>query len=396
MSAQQRLPQPVRPEHRDLYEAVTRLGRSALRRSPLSAEDQAEVLLRYVAVAYQRWSTYRPDAGTPGQWLHGVLRNEVRAFYREHKRLAEGDQAWAEQRDACAPESHTALVNELLSRLSPLQRRIVWLHEAEGFSFSEIAFLEGTSRARAQRIHAAAMETLRAEPERSGGAHPVLGLMAAYAAGRPPEPTPEESAQFWQRFVARSGATLDIQPRRDLLPDAEDDGPPESGVCRPAQGDEEGGAASQGNRRPPGRSLKLRTRRALRLVGPLAGLLLTVPVADATHRPHPPDDALAASPPATSAVPVAVAGTATPVFATARAREGAAGTSSLGVVASPTPEPAPGVARPRSDYTDPVDAERALWHRWRAAAAIGEVERACSALAEHARRFRQGQYAGAR
>lgn len=383
MSAPKRTPAPVPPEHQRLYDAVERLGRRALARYRLPDADGDEVIACYLFAVSQRWPAYRADAGTPAQWLLGVLRNEILVFLRKRSRHAECDRAWVELSDTYMPHPRTAELNELMAKLTPIERRIVWWHEAEGYSFGEIAFLEGKSKTQVHRIHAAAMEKLRAE----AGTHPLLVLMAAYAASLPPERTPEENARFWQRFMAKHGAELGIQHPRDLFPAPEEsDDPPESGVCRPGPS----------SRPPPGPPSKLR---ALRWVGPLVGLLFAVPAADATLGAHQ-DEALAMSAPSTpAAAPVAVAGTATSAFATASGAEDATSTGSILVVVSSAPGaalPAPEARLGGPAYKDPVDSERAVLQRWREAAAIGDVGKLCVALKEHARRFPQGQSAIAR
>ena len=244
------------------------------------------------------------------------------------------------------------------------------------YSFDEIAFLENKSKTQVHRIHAGAMEKMRSEA--STHAFPVL--IAASAASRALEPTAEQSARFWQGFLAKHGGEVGI-------PAPEDDDPPESGVCRPGPS----------SRPPAGRSPKQRAFRALSVIGPLAGLLLAVPVADATRRTHDREPVLAANlAPMPAAGPMAVAGMAISSAATANAAGSAGATNSMVVVVSAAPGSTPTAPRTLRGYDDRGDPDRALRDQWREAAAIGNWTRACVALEKHARLYPRGQSAAAR
>ena len=377
-------PVPVPPEHLGLYEAAERLARKVLAARGILGDEQNEIVASYIAAAYERRSTYRAEAGTPEQWLLGVLRTEVLLFYGGQKRLARGDRILADRIGSVVPEPRAGMLRKLMSKLTDEERQVVWLCDAEGYSYTEVAGLLGVSKTTVSRRDKRAMEKMEA----AGGDGPAaLVLLAGWAATRPPEPSPAAKAQFWARFMERYGAKLGISHPRELFAhfeppedDPPENGPPDSGVSR-----------SPDARPPASRTPKWRW---LRVVGPLGGLLAAATIADAIGRGPTHDEALAASAPATpGGAPMAVAAPATAGSGTASVAEGAPGTSFPGVVASASESPVSAARRPGSGYHDSREGERALSDQWHEACVAGDVKTCCEVLARHRLRFERGAFA---
>src|SRR5262249_12536586 len=107
--------------------------RKALRRAGLCRADRDDLVQRAAMAILRRSHTYRAEDGTPGQWLGGILRNELRAFQRELAKqpLLAPDKVAAALAEAPDPEERTATVDlayHLLGTLPVEQHRVVVLH----------------------------------------------------------------------------------------------------------------------------------------------------------------------------------------------------------------------------------------------------------------------------
>ena len=364
--------------HRSIHATVVDLARRALGRLELSEADREEVVQRFILAAYESWPKYRPERGTPGQWLLGVLHNQLRAFLREQRRLAEGDRIMAEQIETM----DTGLMfhaPEVLASLPPVQQRIVWYHAVQSFGFREIAFFEDMSKSEVERQYAAAVKTLRDE-------HKELALLAVMATSCPPRATAEELEWLGRPLVEKHGARLGIRDACDFFRDWVDDEPPESGVSS---------VSVEQSLAPPSRPRPRGKLRLLRLAGPLAGLLLIGTVADATLRGRHQEDAASlpqgAAPPgaATAAAPPAGAATAAEIAITAQMMGATSGVDSTSPKPACQPPRRPGPSRQEQS-------EEALFEEGRSAFVAWDFDRAAVAFAKHAQLFPGGRHAGRR
>jgi RNA polymerase sigma-70 factor, ECF subfamily len=174
---------------RDTFEAFYRRHVEAVQRfvarrvdDPFLAADlTADIFLAAIDSA----PTYRPDRGTPVQWLYGIARNVVRAERRRSARELRAT-GRVSGRALVDPDDLTALVDridaeaqarrlyELLDRLDDDDRGLLELVAVDGLSVRDAAKVVGVSavnaRVRLHRARKALQQHL---------AHPITGLRTA-------------------------------------------------------------------------------------------------------------------------------------------------------------------------------------------------------------------------
>jgi RNA polymerase sigma factor (sigma-70 family) len=156
---------------RMLFDAVLALVAKALDRHHFSNADRQDIAQDVAIAAFRRHSTYRPDRGTPGQWLSGVVRREVKRFLRVQSKqpwFAAGDDL-PEPVATSNPEDEIVrhyLTEHVFSMLPPASRRVVLLVELEGLTFREAATREHISPSTAYERHQRGMAALRDAAER--------------------------------------------------------------------------------------------------------------------------------------------------------------------------------------------------------------------------------------
>jgi RNA polymerase sigma factor (sigma-70 family) len=154
-----------------IFEAVIDFACRALVHANLSNADRDDLAQGAATAAFRRWPTYRPEAGTPGQWLRGIVRNELRAFRRDQAKLpalSPDDVAGALSEDP-DPEERTATIDlayHLLSAVPAEQRRVVVLHELAELTHREIAKVVGISKSESHERHKDGMAALAAAAAR--------------------------------------------------------------------------------------------------------------------------------------------------------------------------------------------------------------------------------------
>lgn len=198
-----------------LFQATFAEAWTALGRYGLSEADRDDVAQNAVIAAMRRWQTYDEEVGTPGQWLRGVVRNEVRAFLRRKGRpFVEVADELADAGTA-TPEDAVSLKNlteRLLAVVPVKQRRVVILHEMHGLTFREIAQIEGISPTRTHARYDEGMDLLRAalerwkQDQRKQGLLPVsLAVSTLFATAPPESPPPDAVERAWQRVSRELG-----------------------------------------------------------------------------------------------------------------------------------------------------------------------------------------------
>lgn len=342
-------------------------ARAALRAHGLSDADRADLEQLVVIAALRRFHTYREAEGTVRQWIRGIARNEVRALRRRepgtHVELDEE----ASASPTATPEeaaSRRELLDHLLEQIPIGQRRVVVLVEMWGLTIREAAAVLRSSPTRAHARHRAGMDALREAAERWRREQKSHGLVALplapealFAAARPDEAPAEGDERAW-RF-ATAALALDDAPANDNLARSHE---------------------------PPMRDGAARWMRisALLLLGPLgfvAGLSMARPPLEHTEAPATMivgSPALTAEAKAAQVVAAPPVATAVPAIKHVRARVRT-------------------IARSAQETEDQaLRAERAVIDRARTAFFAKDMALALDALAEHARRFPNGQSAGTR
>jgi RNA polymerase sigma factor (sigma-70 family) len=269
--------QPLRPralgpdaEHRlavrKLFMAVHGFVWRVLQHYRVPPADRDDLAQDVVIKALRSWRNYRAESGTPGQWLWGIARNQVRTYLRERGKqpvLVDHD-LLDRQSEVPIPEesvSSQRLADRFLARLPTRQRRVVLLYEVAGCTYREIAALEGISKSDAERQHKAGMQALAAAVEQFKGEGAVVSLMlAGLLAGDEGGPPVEATELAWERVV------------QEGLADTEGT-PPESGPRLREPGDHN----SPGSHPSPGRFADVKLLgggAAVLLAGLLAGARL--------------------------------------------------------------------------------------------------------------------------
>jgi RNA polymerase sigma-70 factor (ECF subfamily) len=136
-------------------------------RDPSMVEDLCqESWLR----AWRSLSTFRGDAGF-GTWLHAIARNVMMSRSRSRQRRAE---LMAEREPPPTAESPEPVelridLKRAVEELPPGMRRILWLHDVEGWTHEQIgAALDvtvGTSKSQLFKARARVRRTLTGAPE---------------------------------------------------------------------------------------------------------------------------------------------------------------------------------------------------------------------------------------
>ena len=158
---------------RKVFDAVFLFAWRALDRRGLSSADQEDIAQNVAVAVLQRWSTYREDCGTPGQWLWGIVRCERLAFLRAQARrpVLVGDDMLDVPSEGPSPEESASLHrlgDHLLATLPIPERRAVTLYEIVGLTYREIAAFEGISKSEAHERHQTGMRALAGAAVRSG------------------------------------------------------------------------------------------------------------------------------------------------------------------------------------------------------------------------------------
>lgn len=368
---------------RTLFRAVFGEALRALGRYRLGPDDRRDLAHRVVLAAFQRWDTYRHELGSPRRWLRGIVLNEVRVFRREQGKPGAPplEELGDLPADPEAPEDVAAehdLLDRLLAELPHPQRQAVVLHDLYGFTLAEIAVLERTSVTRAHARRAAGMKALREAAERfrrdheARGVAPVpLSVAGLCAAARAPEPPPAVLEAAWRRVVEAS-------------PVAVDDPAPESGAPR--------SEAAPARAAPPLGAGSVPGWPAAGLVGAgaVAGVILGVVLGRAHPAPPGVERPSAILEPAPASVGPALS-----------VASGASGPSGAPSAAAPSARAlaAPAVAVPgrrAPPGNERLRAEQALLDRGYAALDAGNLAAALGAVAEHRRRFPDGQHGAVR
>jgi RNA polymerase sigma factor (sigma-70 family) len=355
-----------------------RFALGALARCGVRECEREDLAQEIVIAAWQAWPSYCADLGTPRQWLWGIVRRKLAAFARACRRqpllvagahddrvleMLPDTRTWE---DIMTPEDRA---DSLYACLPIAQRRVVWLHETVGYSFEEIAAVEGISSSQVNRLHKAGMETMRKALERDEeklAAVPV-SLASLLAASRPPAPAPGEMERLCRSVLARLGD------------DAPDSAPPPSGM----RGVEPTTVDAPSSRPAAGQRPNLRL---VRLLGPIGGVLLgtflggpMLPRCDHDHE----RERLAAE---RAAVLVAV----TPSHVENHAPPTIDPTPIMGTTRAEAP------LAPLAHGVAGAADETAILDQGRSALASGDPAAALAAFAEHARRIPKGQHAAVR
>jgi RNA polymerase sigma-70 factor (ECF subfamily) len=350
---------------RMLFDAVLALVWKALDRHRFSEADRKDLAQDVAIAAFRRHPSYRADRGSPGQWLSGIVRREVKRFLRVQNKqpwFAAGDDLPETPAGTSTPEEEVSrrdLAEHVFSMLPPEERRVVILVEIDRLTFREVAEREGISPSTAYERHQRGMAALRDAAERSeqNGLHafPLFpaAVAARFGAGGSAGPPPDLADRAWDRAVVELG--LDRPDPRPVL-------------------------------RPFVQAPKLAVVAAVGLGGVLGGTMLGRCAVDAGApilRPEATHGAFEA-PPAARAAQGSDPEPSIPSQAPA---------AELPASAPPTQRGQdPGVLRIRGEpYTDRLASERALVQRGRRALSVGDVPAALEAFAEHAQRFPAGQ-----
>ena len=118
--------------------------------------------------AFRGLDAFRGDAEF-GTWLHTIARNVVSSRGRTTSRRAELLEASWRPRTASPPEPVELRVDlrRAVEELPPGMRRVLWLHDVEGWTHADIGVAlgvaEGTSKSQLFKARARLRETLRGD-----------------------------------------------------------------------------------------------------------------------------------------------------------------------------------------------------------------------------------------
>lgn len=104
-----------------------------------------------------------------GSWLHTIARNVVMGRGRSAQRRAELLEEWWRPRESLDPEPVELRLelDRAVSALPPGMRRVLWMHDVEGWTHADIGQVlgvaEGTSKSQLFRARARLREALREE-----------------------------------------------------------------------------------------------------------------------------------------------------------------------------------------------------------------------------------------
>jgi RNA polymerase sigma factor (sigma-70 family) len=342
-----------------VFDAVFDFAWRALARYGLSRADRDDLAQSAAIAALRRWPTYREASGTPGQWLRGIVRNELRAFRRAQARLPlPAGEALADVPAKDPTPEHRAaaihLADRLLSILPVEQRRVVILHDLAGLTYREIAVVEGISKSEAHERHRDAMVTLAAAVARLDDRE-LRGVL----------PVPFSLASLYGRDAAGPSAAARAEARQRAAGEL-------GAVPRP-----------RSLRRPT--SLR---RVASAVAGALLASLVAVPTLERCGRHTPPRPAGPVVAASAKEAPSPEGSAPHPSPAAGPTPEDGGGAGALPVAPRETaPRPAP----PAADAGAASDPEMILLDRAHAALVSEKYELALDALDLHASRYPEGE-----
>ena len=249
--------------HRMLFRATLAAARQVLGRSGLQKADRDDIAQNAAIAAYLGRVRYSPERGALGPWLRGIVRNEARQFLRQQRRrlpLAAGDVPAEMPSATPTPEQNVFLIHlaEHVFHFLPKRERRVWIrHTIEGYTFNEIADLEGAPSSTVHGWYASAVAKIQGADERerkSGLVSIPAGLAAACGVATGASSTRYELAdKAWHRAVEEGGQG------------------PSSGLRRSLPANEVPGEGGDG-----GRGSSTYGTALARATGPLAGLALGI------------------------------------------------------------------------------------------------------------------------
>jgi RNA polymerase sigma-70 factor, ECF subfamily len=152
---------------RMLLDAVLTVVWKALGRHRLSDADREDLAQNVAIAAFRRRLSYRAERGSPGQWISGIVRREVKRFRHIQQRQPwlVADDALPDASDgALTPEEDSSrrdLIDHGLAMLVPEERRAVILVEVDDLTFREVADRERISASTAYERHRRGMAALR-------------------------------------------------------------------------------------------------------------------------------------------------------------------------------------------------------------------------------------------
>ena len=202
---------------RMLFNAVLAIVWKALDRHGFSDADRKDLAQDVAIAAFRRHLSYRAERGSPGQWLSGIVRREVKRFLRVQNRqpwFAAGDDLPDTPDGTATPEDEVSrrdLAEHVFAMLPAAERRVVILVELDHLTFREVAERERISPSTAYERHQRGMAALRDAAARSKehGLHAVfpfpIAAAAIFGAEGGSGPPPELEEQAWQRAVVELG-----------------------------------------------------------------------------------------------------------------------------------------------------------------------------------------------
>jgi RNA polymerase sigma factor (sigma-70 family) len=158
---------------RMLFDAVLTVVWKALDRHGLSDADRKDLAQDVAIAAFRRRLSYRAERGSPGQWISGIVRREVKRFLRIQQRqpwLVADDEFPDTPDGALTPEDDSSrrdLIGRGLAMLVPEERRAVILVEVDDLTFREVAARERISASTAYERHRRGMAALRSVEARA-------------------------------------------------------------------------------------------------------------------------------------------------------------------------------------------------------------------------------------
>jgi RNA polymerase sigma-70 factor, ECF subfamily len=158
---------------RMLFDAVLTVAWRALGRYGLSSVDREDLAQDVAIAAFRRRLSYCPERGSPRQWVSGIVRHEVKRFWRVQRRqpwLAADDGLPNTPDRGLTPEEYVSrrdLIDHRLAMLAPEERRAVILVEVDELTLREVAGRERISPSTAYERHQRGMAALRIEEARS-------------------------------------------------------------------------------------------------------------------------------------------------------------------------------------------------------------------------------------
>jgi RNA polymerase sigma factor (sigma-70 family) len=199
-----------------LYAAVFAFASNALTRMGCPEADRDDLAQRVVVKAYRQRHQHDPAQGTPGQWLWGIARNELRDERRRGRRelLIDAPSPASGAGGDTPTVEDLVLVKDLADfvwkSVPEAEQRVVWDRVIGRASFDEIAELQGISKSRAQRLYTRGMNRLRAALAREGerkrvGVAVPFGIDDLFDMRLGPPVSPEALARGFQALLVEMG-----------------------------------------------------------------------------------------------------------------------------------------------------------------------------------------------